>query len=397
MLQHKKIILGVCGGIAAYKSAELVRLLKKSGAEVKVVMTRAATDFVTARTLSVLSENEVCSEFFDATDNWNNHVHLAEWADLFLIAPLTANTLSKMASGACDNLLMAVYLSARCKVMIAPAMDLEMYRHETVKKNLAVVAERGVLVIPAEKGALASGLYGEGRMAEPQTILQSVKEYYGASLPFKGKKVLVNAGPTFEAIDPVRFIGNRSSGKMGSSLANRFAEAGAEVTLVLGPAAAGQIRSDIKLIQVETAGEMFTACMELFSQSSIIICSAAVADYRPEKVQSAKIKKSDDALTIRFVRTPDILAEMGRRKKAGQILVGFALETDQLEKYAEKKLKEKNLDLIVANQAIQEDGGFGSDNNQVTLIDKNNKITKFELKSKAAVAKDIIDYLSTLI
>lgn len=393
MLRHKKIILGISGGIAAYKCAHLVRLLVKQEAEVRVVMTQAATQFVTPQTLSVLSKNEVLTEFFNADLNWNNHVHLAEWADILLIAPLTANTLAKMAVGFCDNLLVATYLSAKSKAIVAPAMDLDMYKHPTVKKNLDVLASFGNEIIPAESGELASGLVGEGRMAEPETIVHYLSNFFSKHLPLNGKSVLVNAGPTYEAIDPVRFIGNRSSGKMGIAIAETFAALGAQVTLVLGPSFVEIKDRSIELIRVESADEMFETMLSRFHDKDIVICSAAVADYKPANISPLKIKKKDETLSLELVKTKDILAEIGQQKKDKQYLVGFALETNDIEGYALQKLKSKNLDLIVANSASETGSGFGVDTNKVTFIDKHNKITKFELKSKQDVARDIANYL----
>ncbi len=391
MLQSKKIILGVTGGIAAYKCAQLVRLLIKEGAEVKVVMTPAACDFVTPKTLSVLSKNEVLIDFFDADHNWNNHVKLAGWADLIIIAPLTANTLHKMAAGACDNLLLAVYLSATSNLFVAPAMDLEMYRHATVKNNLDKLKDLGHHIIPAEKGELASGLSGEGRMAEPENIVSFIKTSLAQSLPLAGKKALVNAGPTYEAIDPVRFIGNRSSGKMGVALAAALSAAGAGVTLVLGPSyelpPAG-----IEVVRVESSDEMYEAMTRFYGAADIVICSAAVADYKPVNVSNSKIKKKDELMDLPLQKTKDILASLGA-SKTHQLLVGFALETDNLMEYAGSKLRNKNLDMVVANSASEQGSGFGTDTNKITIIDKHNKITNFELKSKPEVAADIVNHI----
>jgi phosphopantothenoylcysteine decarboxylase/phosphopantothenate--cysteine ligase len=393
MLHQKKIVLGITGGIAAYKCAHLVRLLVKNGADVKVVMTKSACDFITPKTLSVLSKNEVVIDFFDNNNNWNNHVHLAEWADVLLIAPLTANTLSKMASGGCDNVLLATYLSAKSKTIVAPAMDLDMYQHPTTKQNLDAIRSYGNAIIPAETGELASGLSGEGRMAEPENIVVFLRKYFSEGLPLHGKKVLVNAGPTYEAIDPVRFIGNRSSGKMGIAIAESFAKAGADVTLVLGPSHLLPAIKSIKVITVESAEEMLNACTREFKSSEIAVCSAAVADYKPKEVSLSKIKKSDAELHLDLVKTKDILKELGS-VKTNQCLVGFALETDNVQEYALKKLKEKNLDIIVANSASEEGSGFSGDTNKVTLIDKHNKITNFELKKKTEVAEDIVRYIT---
>lgn len=381
------------GGIAAYKTPELVRLMVKRGAEVKVVLSPAACDFVTAKTLAVVSKNEVLRDFFDANQNWNNHVHLAEWADLLLIAPATANTIAKISSGFCDNVLMAVFMSARCPVVIAPAMDLEMYRNTALQHNLATLRERSVQIIPPGRGELASGLHGEGRMAEPAEIVNFIEKHFGKILPLTGKKVLVNAGPTYEAIDPVRFIGNRSSGKMGIALAEAFAEAGAAVQLVLGPTPLRVQNPAIRVIDVETAAQMRENTVEAFKECDMAVCAAAVADYTPEKKLDQKLKKGGDTLQLNLVKTTDILAELGSKKKPQQLLVGFALETNDLEKYAREKLASKNLDMVVANLAGQGESGIGSEYNAVTIITRDNKIAKFELQTKKALAANIVNFL----
>ncbi|MCD6018940.1 MAG: coaBC [Bacteroidetes bacterium] len=397
-LKNKHILLGITGGIAAYKCAHLVRLLIKEGAVVKVVMTKAAEEFVTAKTLSVLSKNEVVTDFFDSNNSWNNHVALAEWADAIIIAPLTANTLAKFASGLCDNIVTACYLSARSKVFVAPAMDLDMYQHPTTKQNFDTLRKNENLIIPAESGELASGLSGEGRMAEPEHIIEFVNQYFANALPLTGKKVLVNAGPTYEAIDPVRFIGNRSSGKMGVALADEFAKAGAEVTLVLGPSHQKPQERSVTVIAVESAEEMLNACQKHFEATDIAIFSAAVADYKPKTVAASKIKKLENELSLDLVKTVDVLATLGKQKKH-QLLAGFALETDHVVEYATEKIAKKNLDFIVANSATESGSGFGVDTNKITIIDKHNKLYNFELKSKQDVAKDIvrfaINYLKT--
>jgi phosphopantothenoylcysteine decarboxylase/phosphopantothenate--cysteine ligase len=395
-LKNKHILLGITGGIAAYKCAQLVRLFVKEGALVKVVMTKAAEDFVTARTLSVLSKEEVLTDFFDSNNNWNNHVALAEWADAMVIAPLTANSLAKFATGLCDNIVTACYLSARSKVIVAPAMDLDMYQHPTTKANLETLRKNGNLVIPAESGELASGLSGEGRMAEPEHILEFVKQVLEQNLPLTGQKVLVNAGPTYEAIDPVRFIGNRSSGKMGVALADAFAKAGADVTLVLGPSHERPKERSVTVIGVESSEEMYQACSRLFPEVAIAVLSAAVADYRPGTVANSKIKKQDAGFSLDLVKTTDILETLGKLK-TNQVLAGFALETNNLLEYAQAKILKKNLDFIVANSAVEKGAGFGTDTNKVTIIDKHNKITNFELKSKQEVAKDIADFAIKLL
>ena len=398
ILKNKHILLGITGGIAAYKCAHLVRLLIKEGAVVKVVMTKSSEEFVTAKTLSVLSKNEVVSDFFDNNQNWNNHVALAEWADMMLIAPLTANTLGKFATGICDNIVIACYLSARSKIFVAPAMDLDMYQHPTTKKNIKTLVNNGNIIIPAESGEWASGLVGEGRMAEPENIIDFIKKEIKQNLPLSGKKVLVNAGPTYEAIDPVRFIGNRSSGKMGVAIADEFAKMGADVTLVLGPSHQVPSERSVTVIKIESAEEMFTECKAVFNNVDIAVLSAAVADYKPKTVADSKIKKKNAEFSLELVKTTDILETLGKQKKQ-QLLVGFALETDNVIEYAKEKIKKKNLDLIIANSAIENGSGFGVDTNKITIIDKHNKLYNFELKNKREVAKDIviftINYLKT--
>lgn len=398
ILKNKHILLGITGGIAAYKCAHLVRLLIKEGAVVKVVMTKAAEDFVTSKTLSVLSKNEVVTDFFDNNNNWNNHVALAEWADAMIIAPLTANTLGKFATGVCDNIVTACYLSARSKVFVAPAMDLDMYQHPTTKQNIKTLTQNGNIIIPAESGELASGLVGEGRMAEPEHIIDFIKTELAKGLPLANKKVLVNAGPTYEAIDPVRFIGNRSSGKMGVAIADEFAKLGADVTLVLGPSYQKPTQHNVKVVSVESADEMLNACHAVFTDVDIAVLSAAVADYKPKEVAKSKIKKKDAELSLELTKTSDVLETLGKLKKK-QVLAGFALETDNLVEYAKEKIKKKNLDFIVANSAVEKGAGFGTDTNKITIIDKHNKLYNFELKSKQDVAKDIVmfalNYLKT--
>ena len=390
-LKNKHILLGITGGIAAYKCAHLVRLFIKEGAIIKVVMSKASEEFVTPKTLSVLSKNEVITDFFDANNNWNNHVALAEWADVMIIAPLTANTLAKFANGICDNIVTACYLSARCKVFVAPAMDLDMYKHPTTAHNIETLRKNENIIIPAESGELASGLIGEGRMAEPENIVQFINLYFENNLPFSGKKVLVNAGPTYEAIDPVRFIGNRSSGKMGIAIADEFAKLGADVTLVLGPSHHLPLEKTITVIKVENAEEMFNACQNQFTDSDIVVLSAAVADYKPKHVAESKIKKKDSDFSIELVKTKDILETLGQQKN-NQLLVGFALETNNVIEYAKEKIKKKNLDFIIANSAIETGAGFGVDTNKITIIDKHNNLYNFELKSKQELAKDIVNF-----
>lgn len=392
ILHGKKIILGVSGSIAAYKSAFLTRLLIKAGAEVKVVLTPDATEFVTPLTLATLSKNPVHSDFTEDPDQgtWSNHVDLGLWGDLLIIAPATANTLSKMVTGACDNFLMAVFLSARCEVLVAPAMDLDMFSHVSTQNNLAELKKRGIGIIEPEEGELASGLSGKGRMAEPENIFSALEHHFLQKAPLYGKKVLITAGPTHEAIDAVRFIGNHSSGKMGFHLARVMAEAGAEVQLVAGPVSLDTPHPAVSRTNVTSAAEMLKACLKFSAQSDIIVMAAAVADYRPSKPVNQKIKKSDNTLTIALEPTTDILAELGANKPPHQLLIGFALETDNEIEHAKSKRERKNLDLIVLNSLNDTGAGFGHDTNRITLIDRQNKISNFELKSKSEVALDIV-------
>jgi len=393
VLSGKKILLGITAGIAAYKTASLVRLFIKSGAEVKVIMTPASKDFITPLTLSTLSKNPVHSTFYDTEDEneqWNNHVDLGLWADYFVVAPATANTLSKMANGTCDNLLLATYLSAKCPVYFAPAMDLDMYIHPSTKENLVTLKSFGNTIIPATSGELASGLVGEGRMAEPADIVSFIEKDILSSLPLKGKKLLLTAGPTYEAIDPVRFIGNHSSGKMGFAIAEAAANLGAEVYLISGPSHQQTKNALIKKIDVVSAEEMYEAAHAYFKQVDIAILSAAVADYKPKNIVTQKIKKKDATLNIELIPTKDILASLGEIKQQ-QFLVGFALETDNELENAKSKLKRKNLDAIVLNSLQDEGAGFATDTNKITIIDKNLKEKSFKLKSKLAVAKDIMN------
>jgi phosphopantothenoylcysteine decarboxylase/phosphopantothenate--cysteine ligase len=392
MMAGKKILLGVSGSIAAYKSALLVRLLVKEGAEVKVIMTPSAHDFITPLTLSTLSKNPVLTHFVkDATGTWNNHVDLGLWADAMIIAPASANTIAKMASGICDNLLLAVYLSARCPVFFAPAMDLDMLQHPSTKNNIDQLIRWGNHQISPGHGELASGLVGTGRMAEPEEIIARLNNFFFEATPLKGKKVLVTAGPTHEALDPVRFIGNNSSGKMGYAIAEALANQGAEVILVSGPTHLQINHPGIKIIRVTSAEEMYQACVSVYSGMHITVLSAAVADYRPAQRASQKIKKSDDQLTLPLVKTRDIAVELGKLKKEGQYNVGFALETEQERSNAEKKIAAKNFDLIVLNSLNDEGAGFGHDTNKVTLIGKDHTTTEFSLKSKKEVAADIVN------
>ena len=395
VLSGKHILLGITAGIAAYKTAALVRLFIKAGAHVRVIMTPAAKEFITPLTLSTLSKNPVISSFTDDTDDnavWNNHVELGLWADLFVVAPATANTLSKMASGNSDNFLVATYLSAKCPVYFAPAMDLDMHKHPTTKTSIETLKSIGNNLIPATSGELASGLVGEGRMAEPEAILEHIELHVLGQLPLYGKRVLVTAGPTYEAIDPVRFIGNHSSGLMGFEIANYAAQLGAEVVLITGPTHLKAKNSRIKIVPVMSADEMYTQVHAYFDAVDVAIASAAVADYKPKNAAPSKIKKSASTLSLELEKTKDILASIGALK-SHQLLVGFALETNDEVANAIKKLKSKNLDLIVLNSLNDKGAGFGGKSNKVTLIDKNLVQTEFPLKSKADVAKDIMNEL----
>ena len=391
MLKGKKILIGITGSIAAYKIPLLVRLLKKAGAEVQVILTPAARDFVTPLTLSTLSERPVLTEFFNDDDGtWHSHVNLGLWADLFLVAPLSANTMAKMANGIADNLLLTTVLSARCPVLFAPAMDLDMYRHPATTENMTKLKKFGYHLIEPVEGELASGLKGMGRLEEPERIFEIISEMLVPKSVFRDKKVLVTAGPTYEPVDPVRFIGNFSSGKMGVEIARAFADRGAQVTLVLGPS---EIKVDdpaIETVRITTAEEMYNRCMENFPASEITVMAAAVADYTPSKTADRKIKKSGEIKKIDLKQTKDILAAMGSQKKAGQILVGFALETDNEKSNAQKKLKNKNLDLIVLNSMKDEGAGFGHPTNKVTIISAKGTEKEFPLKSKQEVAEDIL-------
>jgi phosphopantothenoylcysteine decarboxylase / phosphopantothenate---cysteine ligase len=393
VLNGKKILLGISGGIAAYKTASLVRLFIKAGAHVQVIMTPASKDFITPLTLSTLSKNPVYSSFYnqeEQNEKWNNHVDLALWADLMIIAPATANTLSKMANGTCDNLLMAAYLSAKCPVYFAPAMDLDMYKHPTSIANFLSLTQFGNIMIPAENGELASGLSGEGRMAEPENIIAFLEADLDKKLPLKGKKILITAGPTYEAIDPVRFIGNHSSGKMGFDIALSAANRGASVILVAGPTHCIVNHTLITVIKVVSAQEMYDACHSHYADVDVAIAAAAVADYKPKTVALQKIKKAADEFIIELEKTKDILASLGANKK-NQFLIGFALETENEIDNASLKIQKKNLDLIVLNSLQDKGAGFGKDTNKVTFIDKNFKVEPMELKSKEAVADDILN------
>lgn len=393
LLSGKKIILGVSGGIAAYKTASFIRLLIKAGAHVQVIMTPASCAFITPLTLATLSKRPVYSNFEKDFGQWTNHVDLGLWADLMIVAPTSANTIAKMANGICDNLLIATYLSAKCPVFFAPAMDLDMHAHPSTIENINKLKGYGNIEIPAQHGELASGLIGQGRMAEPEDLFQQIEDYFLNQNDLKGKQVLITAGPTYEPIDPVRFIGNHSSGKMGFNIAQEAASRGANVILVIGPNDL-QLNncSNLKVIKVQTAQEMYQACHNYFNYTDIVIGAAAVADYRPKKVASQKIKKNDDELIIALEKNPDILGSLGKVKEH-QFLVGFALETENEIEYAKSKLKKKNLDLIVLNSLNDKGAGFGKPTNKVTFIDKDFNIYPHELKSKKAVAKDIIDQI----
>lgn len=392
MLRGKKIILGVTGSIAAYKAAFFVRLLVKEGAEVKVIMTEASKDFITPTTLAALSKNPALSSFTtNESGEWNNHVELGLWADAMVVAPASANTLGKMANGLCDNLLLATYLSARCPVFFAPAMDLDMYQHPSVTANIEKLVSFGNHLIEAEHGELASGLIGTGRMAEPEHMVTRLNEFFSGNKPLSKKKILITAGPTYEAIDPVRFIGNHSTGKMGFALAEEAANQGASVTLVSGPTHLSIQHPNINLIRVSSGKEMYEACLKVNEEVDINILAAAVADYAPKEVAEQKIKKNTDAMTLELVKTTDIAKELGQRKHNGQINVGFALETNAEVQNAQEKIRKKNFDLIVLNSLNDKGAGFGHDTNKISIIDRENNIREFELKSKKEVAKDIIN------
>jgi len=388
-LAGKNIVIAVCGSIAAYKIATLIRLLVKADAQVKVIMSTEATAFITPLTLSTLSKNPVLVDYYQPdTGEWNNHVEIALNADYILIAPATANTIAKMANGLCDNLLMAVYLSAKCPVFFAPAMDLDMWKHPSSQSNIAKLGAYGNIIIPPEKGELASGLIGEGRLAEPEEIFHFLENYSNQKLPLLGKKALVSAGPTYEAIDPVRFIGNHSSGKMGYAIARQLKDLGADVTLVSGPTALAN-PDQITVVPVTSAAEMLQACEKYFDHATIIVMSAAVADYTPIEVASQKIKKKEDEFSIALKKTTDILATLGSKKKKEQLLIGFALETNNELENAKDKLVRKNLDFIILNSMQDQGAGFATDTNKVTIINRSGESNVFPLKSKEDVAKDI--------
>ena len=393
VLHSKKILLAVAAGIAAYKAAFLVRALIKKGADVKVIMTPEAQNFVTPLTLSTLSKHPVEWEFFGDKGDWNNHVEYALWADYMIIAPCTANTLSHMADGTCDNLVLATYLSAKCPVYFAPAMDLDMYKHPSTLENIVKLESFGNICIPAEAGELASGLVGEGRMAEPENIIAFLESTIEATLPLHGKKVVVSAGPTYENLDPVRFIGNYSSGKMGFEIAKAAANLGAKVTLVSGPSHESVAGFPIDRINVVSARDMYEAMHANFADADVVVMSAAVADYRPKEMAEQKIKKeNDDNLIIELVKNPDILKSLGEIK-THQLLVGFALETNNEEEYAKKKLAKKNLDFIVLNSMQDKEAGFQKNTNKITIIDKDLSMQQFDAKSKTDVAKDILNVI----
>ena len=388
-----KIILGVTGSIAAYKSAFLTRLLLKQGHEVQVLMTDAAATFVAPLTFSTLSKRPVYSDVRSEA-GWNNHVDLGLWADLMLIAPASANTLAKLANGLCDNILSAVYLSARCPVCIAPAMDVDMWHHPATQSNIRRLQEHGVRVIPVGHGELASGLVGDGRMAEPEDIVAFIEKTMvaePATLPLAGKKALVTAGPTYEALDPVRFIGNYSSGKMGIAVAEALSAPGAAVTLVLGPTELRTADTRVKVVEVESAEQMYQACAQVFPETDITVLAAAVADYRPRDFSDIKIKKKDDDMSLPLAKTVDIAATLGRQKREGQLLIGFALETNDPEQHAVSKMERKNFDFIVLNSLQDKGAGFGHETNKVTIFHRNGVKKTFELKSKTAVAQDIVE------
>jgi phosphopantothenoylcysteine decarboxylase/phosphopantothenate--cysteine ligase len=398
MFEDKNIVLGVCGSIAAYKSAYLVRLLVKGGANVQVVMTPDATNFITPLTLSTLSKKPILVNYFNPEDGeWNNHVELGLWADFFIIAPASANTLAKMANGLCDNLLMAVYLSAKCPVYFAPAMDLDMWKHDATVENITKLQSYGNILISPGVGELASGLYGEGRMAEPEEIIAFLSADLKKKLPLTNQKILVTAGPTYEAIDPVRFIGNHSSGKMGFAIADELAKLGADVTLISGPSAQVNKQASIKRINITTAAEMLEACLLHFKNSKACIMNAAVADYTPVIVAKQKIKKQETTFAIELKKTTDILSVLGAQKRTDQILAGFALETNDEEKNAFEKLKRKNLDFIVLNSLNDDGAGFKTDTNKITIIDQKGNKAAFGLKSKEEVARDICEKIVELI
>lgn len=395
MLEGKKILLGISGSIAAYKSAFLVRQLVRAGAEVRVIMTPSATDFISKLTLSTLSRNKVLVDLFDE-DSWANHVMLGRWADVMLIAPLSCNTISKMAHGQCDNLLLAVYLSATCPVVVAPAMDEDMWHHPSTKENIQKLISFGNKIISVDTGELASGLVGDGRMAEPDNIIKYMEDNFFVSQSLTGKKAFVSAGPTYEPLDPVRFIGNHSSGKMGLAIAEELFARGAAVTLIMGPSPIKLPSNGIQSVRVNTAEEMYQACTTQFDNSDIGVMAAAVADYTPVEVATKKIKKNNGELVIELKKTRDILKALGEKKSKKQVLVGFALETNNEREYALGKLKNKNADMIVMNSLNDKGAGFGTDTNKISIFDKSGKEFRYELMSKKEAAKNIVDTIIQL-
>lgn len=391
-IKGRKILIGVSGSIAAYKAALLVRLLVKAEAEVQVIMTESAKDFITPLTLSVLSKKPVLSTFTDTENaSWNNHVELGLWADAIVIAPATARTLSKCATGNCDDLLTAIYLSARCPVFFAPAMDVDMYRHGSTRQNIAQLIGFGNIFINPEYGELASGLIGDGRLAEPELIVSVLADHFARTPLAVSKKILITAGPTVEPIDPVRYISNRSSGKMGYAIASAFAAAGSDVTLISGPTNLKTPHGNINLVKVETAQEMLNACQDFFSQSDVIIFSAAVADYQSKVIAEQKIKKQGGEMTLELIKTIDIASTLSKTKKRKQLVIGFALETEKELEHAQEKLERKGFDFIVLNSLNDPGAGFAHDTNKITVIDKEKNIRRFELKSKDEVAADILN------
>jgi phosphopantothenoylcysteine decarboxylase/phosphopantothenate--cysteine ligase len=399
MLQGKKILLGITGSIAAYKTPHLVRLLVKAGAEVKVVATTSALDFVSPVALGTVANNAIVSDFYKnkKSGTWENHVELGLWPDLFLVAPLSANTLAKMASGEANNVLLTTWLSKRCSAVVCPAMDVDMFHHASTQSNLRLLKEQGVEVLDSPSGELASGLVGKGRMLEPEKIVSALEDHFNLRSQLKGKSILITAGPTYEHIDPVRFIGNHSSGKMGFALANECANRGADVTLVAGPVSEEIHHPKVNRIDVVSAQEMFNACTANYENSDVAILSAAVSDYRPVEKVNQKIKKSEETMTIELIKNPDILKTLGNLKTENQKLVGFALETNNELENAKKKLISKNLDFIVLNSLQDKGAGFGTETNKIQIVNKDNNPTKFELKSKSEVAKDIINYLYSIL
>lgn len=396
MFRGKKILIGVTGSIAAYKSAILIRLLVKEGAHVKVIMTPSATDFISPLTLSTLSKNPVNLEFFNSkSGEWASHVELGLWADLYVIAPATANSIAKFSNGICEDLLAAVYLSARCPVLMAPAMDLDMYQHPSTKKNIETLISHGNKIINADFGELASGLMGEGRMAEPEQIVEFITQFLNSKKSLAGKTALVTAGPTYEPIDPVRFIGNHSTGKMGYAIARELADRGANVKLVSGPTNLELVHSNVTIHPVMTAQQMYEKCLTEFQEADIIVHSSAIADYTPKKTAKEKIKKNNDVLYLELHKTVDIAAELGKDKRKNQMTIGFALESENELENAKIKLKKKNFDLIVLNSLREEGAGFGHDTNKISILDQNETVKEFGLKSKTEVAADIVDEIQS--